>query len=283
VKAANSSAEAWGTALTDTMEDGIRLRGYDLAELAGTVSFPAVVHLLFTGELPDAPTARLIDALMVASIDHGAGAPSALAARTAISGGASLQAGAAAGLLTLGELHGAAVDASMQAIGAVVDAAAAGDSSLAAADALVAARRAEGRRVPGFGHRQHRRRDPRLDRLFGLAREAGVPGHHVAAATAIESALERSVGRPVPVNIDGALAAILGEVGFPGDLGNALFISSRIAGILAHAHEEHRTMAPMRRIDPAAHRYRGPAPRPLPGAAAAVPRPTPASPTGGGR
>jgi citrate synthase len=60
------------------------------------------------------------------------------------------------------------------------------------------------------------------------------------------------------MNIDGAMAAILGEVGFPGDLGNALFIASRLTGILAHANEERQTMPPMRSVDPAGHAYRGP-------------------------
>jgi citrate synthase len=260
LKAANSSAAtAWTTALSETAADRISIRGYDLAELIGTVPFPAVVHLLYTGELPDPSTARLIDAVMVASIDHGAGAPSVLAARTAISGGATLQAGAAAGLLTLGEFHGAAVESSMLAIGSVVDEAAGDERAMdVAADRLVATWRADGRRVAGFGHRQHRRRDPRLDRLFGIAREVGVAGRHLAAAASIEAALARSVGRPVPVNIDGAMAAILGEVGFPSDLGNALFIASRLTGILAHANEERQTMPPMRRVDPAGHAYRGP-------------------------
>jgi len=268
LKTANASAAAWGTALSETTDDSISIRGYDLAELIGTVPFPAVVHLLYTGELPDPGTGRLIDAVMVASIDHGAGAPSVLAARTAISGGATLQAGAAAGLLTLGELHGAAVEASMRAIAEVVEAAARNGSSPAdAADQLVTAWRAEGRRVPGFGHRQHRSRDPRLDRLFTIAREVGLAGDHLAAATSIETALARSVGRPLPINIDGAIAALLGEVGFPSDLGNALFISSRLTGILAHANEERQTMVPMRRVDPVNHAYHGPGHRRLPPAA----------------
>jgi citrate synthase len=270
---------AWSTALSETTAETISIRGYDLAELIGTVPFPAVVHLLYTGELPDPSTARLIDAVMVASIDHGAGAPSALAARTAVSGGATLQAGAAAGLLTLGEFHGAAVESSMLAIDSVVVAARAGhgDSDrvdralVAAAEHLVATHRAEGGRVPGFGHRQHRQRDPRLDRLFAIADEAGVTGHHLAAATAIEAALARSVGRPVPLNVDGAMAALLCEVGFPSDLGNALFIAARLAGILAHANEERQTMAPMRRVDPTGHTYHGPGHRPLTATAARVP------------
>jgi len=258
------TAATWGTALSDTAAERITIRGYDLAALIGTVPFPAVVHLLYTGELPDPSTARLIDAVMVASIDHGAGAPSVLAARTAISGGATLQAGAAAGLLTLGEFHGAAVESAMQALDEVVEAAAGGTPVATAADRLVAARRAQGRRVPGFGHRQHRRRDPRLDRLFTVAREVGVPGDHLAAAEAVDAALARSRGRPIPVNIDGAMAALLGEVGFPSDLGNALFIAARLAGILAHANEERQTMPPMRRVDPMGHVYRGPGRRPLP-------------------
>jgi citrate synthase len=255
--------DSWGTALSETAPDRIAIRGYDLAELIGTVPFPDVVHLLYTGELPDRATSRLVDAVMVACIDHGAGAPSALAARTAISGGATLQAGAAAGLLSLGEHHGAAVGSAMAALAAVVDAAGDTGDAHAAADRLVADHRARGRRVPGFGHRQHRARDPRLDRLFAVAREAGVPGRHLAAVGAVEAALGRSVGRPVPVNVDGAVAALLGEVAFPADLGNALFIAARLAGILAHAHEERATMRPMRRVDPVDHHYVGPARRAL--------------------
>ena len=272
MKPADATATAWGTALSETTDDSISLRGYDLAELMGTVPFPAVVHLLYTGELPDPATARLIDAVMVACIDHGAGAPSVLAARTVISGGATLQAGTAAGLLALGEFHGAAVESSMLAIGSVVDAAGGSDGALAAAaEGLVTSCRREGRRVPGFGHRQHRAHDPRLDRLFAIAREVGVVGRHLAAAEAVEAALTRSVGRPVPINIDGAVAALLGEIDFPSDLGNALFIVSRIAGIVAHANEERQTMSPMRLVDPAGHAYHGPGRRALSTAAGALP------------
>ena len=115
--------------------------------------------------------------------------------------------------------------------------------------------------MPGFGHRQHKHRDPRLDRLLAVAREVGVVGDHVAAALAIEASLTRALGRPAPINIDGVIAAILGEIGFPSDLGNAVFVASRVAGILAHANEERQTMSAMRRIDPVNHVYRGPAHR----------------------
>lgn len=249
----------WNTSLSFTSEDGIAIRGYDLNQLIGRVSFPCVLYLLFTGELPDPKIATLIDALMVASIDHGAGAPSALAARTAASGGAPLSAAAAAGLLTLGRFHGAAVEDSMQALMRVVELAEGNADKLDfAADRMVAEWRQAGRRVAGFGHRQHKKLDPRLERLFALAAEAEVTGRHLGAAHAVARALKRSSSKDLPINIDGATAAILCEIGFPSSLSNALFMVARLAGILAHANEEITRMPPMRRIDPVDHGYDGP-------------------------
>jgi citrate synthase len=252
----------WTTSLSSTSENGIRIRGYDLVQLIGAVPFPSVLYLLYTGELPQPNVARLIDAVMVASIDHGPGAPSALTARTAASGGAPLGAAAAAGLLTLGKFHGAAVQDAMEAIQQVVASAKDGDLERAA-DTVVADWRKAGRRLSGFGHRQHKRKDPRLDRLFGLAEEAKVPGNFLQAAHALEAALKRSTGKDLPINIDGAIAAILCEVGFPVTLANALFMVARLTGILAHAHEEITQMPPMRRIDPVDFSYAGPADRDL--------------------
>src|SRR5512139_3755366 len=173
---------SWNTNLSYTSENGIVIRGYDLNQLIGTVPFPSVLFLLFTGKLPDPKVAKVIDALMVASIDHGAGAPSALAARTAVSGGASLGAAAAAGLLTLGKFHGAAVQDAMEAIQRVVSLSGSlngPDAVASAADKIVEESRQAKQRIAGFGHRQHKRKDPRLERLMALAREAGVNGRYL--------------------------------------------------------------------------------------------------------
>jgi len=252
----------WETKLSTTSENGIRIRGYDLVQLIGTVPFPSVLYLLFTGELPEPNVAKLIDAVMVASIDHGPGAPSALAARTAASGGASLGAAAAAGLLTMGKYHGAAVQDAMEAIQQVADSSK-NQALDRAADAVVADWRKAGRRLSGFGHRQHKHKDPRLERLFELAHAANVPGDHLQAAHAIEAALKRSTGKDLPINIDGAMAAILCEINFPVSLSNGLFMLARMTGIIAHAHEEITQMPPMRRIDPVDFDYAGPAERDL--------------------
>jgi citrate synthase len=254
----------WATNLSFTNETGITIRGYDLNQLIGNVPFPSVLFLLFTGDLPNPKIAKLIDALMVASIDHGAGAPSALAARTAASGGAPLGASAAAGLLTLNKFHGAAVQDSMEAIQRVFDLCEGRIEELDnAADMMIGEWRQAGRRVAGFGHRQHKILDPRLERLFTLAREAEVTGTYLEAAQAIVHGLKRSSGKDLPINIDGATAAILCEIGFPASLSNALFMVARLTGILAHANEEITRMPPMRRIDPVNHGYDGPSARNL--------------------
>ncbi len=255
----------WTTKLSYTSENGIRIRGYDLVQLIGRVPFPSALYLLFTGELPDPKVARLIDALMVASIDHGPVTPSVLAARTAASGGAPLGSAAAAGLLTLNKFHGAAVEDAMVTIQRVADLAARSEAAGldAAADRVLAEERKANRRIAGFGHRQHKTIDPRLGKLFELAREAGVAGSHLEAAQAIARALKRSTGKEVPINIDGAMAAILCEIGFPSNLANALFMVARITGILAHSNEEITQMPRMRVIDPVDYTYDGPPDRKL--------------------
>lgn len=254
----------WETKLSSISENGIRIRGYDLVDLIGNLPFPSVLYLLFTGELPSPNVAKLIDAIMVASIDHGAGAPSVLAARTAASGGASLGPAAAAGMLTLGKFHGAAVQDAMEAIQRVEKLSRETQDMAHAADAVVAEWRLAHRRLSGFGHRQHKHQDPRVARLFVLASEAGVSGNCLEAAYAVEEALKRNTGKELPINIDGAMAAVLCEIGFPINLSNALFMAARITGILAHANEEIEAMPPMRRIDPVDFGYAGPPDRALP-------------------
>src|SRR5687767_1668523 len=101
---------AWRTALTRIEPNEIRLRGYRLDELMGQVTFAQAIILLLTGELPSAAIGELVDAMLVASIDHGATPPSTLAARTVASTGAPLGAAVAAGLLGINRFHGGAIE-----------------------------------------------------------------------------------------------------------------------------------------------------------------------------
>src|SRR5260370_10025711 len=106
----------WNTAVTRIEPNRVAVRGYDISELMGRVSFGAAVYLILTGELPSDAIGRLMDGILVASIDHGATPPSALAARTTASTGASLSAAAAAGIMSINRHHGAAIQDCSQAL-----------------------------------------------------------------------------------------------------------------------------------------------------------------------
>jgi len=240
------------------------VRGYDIADLMGRASFGAAVHLVLLGDLPSPAIGRLMDAILVASIDHGATPPSSLAARTVASTGASLSAATAAGILSINQHHGGAIEACARQLAHVVKCCHdSGESIECVSAALLDEMKAEGRRMSGFGHRVHTA-DPRTARLFELAREAGVNGPHMRAAAAIERVFAEA-GKPLPINVDGAIAAVLADLGVPPEVMNGLFMIARTPGLIAHVSEEQAREKPMRRIDPIDHEYDGPAPRSIEG------------------
>lgn len=254
--------KGWTSAVTSIAPNEIRVRGYRVEELMGKVSFGEAVYLVLRGELPGAAVGLLMEAMLVASIDHGVTPPSTLSVRNAATTGAPLNACIAAGALAVNRHHGGAVEDCMRLLARGAARVQAGESAGAVAQALMAEEKAAGRRLPGFGHRIHTD-DPRSHRLLALAREAGAAGPSVAVAEAIVAALAAS-GKPLPLNVDGAIAAVLADLGFAPELANGFFILARTAGWIAQVAEELGREKPMRRIDQQACTYDGPAPRELP-------------------
>lgn len=257
-----SSSPSWTSAVTEVAPNVVRVRGYAVEDLMGRASFAQVVYLVLQGELPSEPVGRLLDAVLVACVDHGATPPSTLAARTAASTGAPLNAALAVGLLSVNRHHGGAIEGCMRVL---QDAALAGQdvSPADAARRVVDAHRAAGTRIPGFGHRLHTQ-DPRTERLLALADAAGLPGDTLALARAFEDVLEERSGQRLPLNVDGAIAAVLCELDVDPGLANAFFVLARLPGLAAHVTEERARERPVRRIHPTDHGYDGPAPRELP-------------------
>src|SRR5437660_5155314 len=250
----------WHRAITRIEPNKVAVRGYDIADLMGRVSFGAAVYLILTGELPSTALARLMDAILVSSIDHGATPPSALAARTVASTGATLSASVAAGIMSINRHHGGAIEDCAGQLKAIADRAALESISLEeAAMRTLAAMRETGERMPGFGHRYHTK-DPRTARLSELAREAGVDGVHMQAARAVEKAFT-AAKKALLINVDGAIGAILADLGMNPAALNAMFMIARTPGLVAHVIEEQTREKPMRRIDPVNHGYDGPASR----------------------
>jgi len=200
----------------------------------------------------------MIDAIFVSAIDHGATPPSTLAARTAASTGAPYNAAIAAGLLSINQHHGGAIQDCMEMIqGALKQAQENNQSIDEAAAALVASYRQTKRRLPGMGHRLHTD-DPRTARLLEMADALGLAREGVAMARAIQRAFAAQGSNPLPINVDGAVAAILLDIGIPTELGNTFFMIARMPGLVAQVHEEKTRERPMRQIHPSDHEYDGP-------------------------
>ncbi len=264
----------WTSAITKIEPNTVAVRGHDIAGLMGRVGFGGAVYLILKGEMPDEKTARLMDAVLVSSIDHGCTPPSTLAARTVASTGAGLSQSVAAGIMSINRHHGGAIEDCARYLGGIIERAkrkakseerASGNpAALLVLDAIaaeeVARVKSEGDRIPGFGHRVHTK-DPRTARLFELAAAAGLgdsPGSHIGAARALERAFA-ATGKPLPINVDGAIGAILADLGLDPRVFNGIFMIARTPGLVAHVTEEQTRERPMRRIDPVNHAYDGPA------------------------
>jgi citrate synthase len=235
-------ADWWGTAVSRIEPGIIELRGRPVQELIGTTSFTATIWLMLRGDLPTERQAALLEAALVAGVDHGPHAPSIAVARMAATCGVALNNAVASGVNVLGDSHGGAGQQCVELLDDVLARRAGGVDLTVAADATIAAWRARGvRYLPGFGHRFHPhdpRRDPLLSLVDVAVSDGTVAGNHLQAARAVEAALNRGRSTPVPMNIDGATAVIYAELGFPAPLARGLFVLSRSVGILAHAWEE---------------------------------------------
>ncbi len=252
----------WKTAISRVRAGKILIRGYNLTDLIGRTTFSEMLWLVTMGELPSPEVARVMDAVLVSAVENGAQAPCAMAARTVASCGAPITTAMAAGALSISKYHGGAVEGTMRQWFAIRDEVRDGSASLEeACRRAVEARLARRERLEGFGSRVHKEIDPRVEKLFRITRGAGFAGGYLDLALAVERALEAKTGKKLPLNIDGAYAAILCELGFQPELANALFLLSRSVGIMAHACEEQARMRPRRYIHPLDWEYDGPAER----------------------
>lgn len=237
-------ADWWATAITKIEPGVIELRGEPIDDVIAHRRLPDVIWLLLRSGSPTPAQARLLEAAMVASVDHGPQAPSIAAARMAVTCGVGLNNAVATGINMLGDVHGGAGEQCLVMLGEVIDRESEGQESAEAARATVRAWRERVRYLPGFGHRFHPV-DPRREPLLGLvveARDQGeVSGAYLRAGLAIEAQLASTTGTNVPMNIDCLTAIIYGELGFAAPLARGLFVLSRAIGVLAHAWEEQQS------------------------------------------
>ncbi|RWM39220.1 citryl-CoA lyase [Mesorhizobium sp.] len=234
--------EWWQTGIIEMYPGVIRLRGYEIQDLIGRISFPAMIWLMLRGDLPSEEQAALLGIALGAAVDHGPQAPSIAIARMAATCGVGINNAMASAINVLGDVHGGAGEQALSFYGDIAEAL---DRGLtlggAVSERLDRFFAEEKDYVPGLGHRFHPI-DPRAPRLIELTRDFAargvVSGRFADIAEAIEAEMAKRKGKTIPLNIDGATAVIYGELGFPPALTRGLFVLSRSVGILAHAWEQ---------------------------------------------
>ncbi len=247
----------WRTAISFHDGQEAYVRGYRLRDLVGNLTFTEAIYLVLKGELPTENEAKMLDAIFVATVEHSIAPPSIIAARAVISGGNPLNAGVAAGVMAFGDAHGGALEGAMKFLQENAD---------RDPEEVVREYLERGERIPGYGHRFYKEFDPRTVELFEIAKELGFYGKYAKFAEAVERAIEKIKGKRLVLNVDGAIAAIVSEMGFDWRLGKGFFIIGRTPGLVAHAYEELTFEKPFsKRLDEEKEvEYFGPQKRELP-------------------
>ncbi len=226
------------TAIAASDADSVTVRGLDLCEdLIGKIDFTDYFWLLVLGDRPTDAQKAMMNACLVSIAEHGL-VPSVQAARMTLAAGPeSWQGAMAAGLLGMGSVVAGSSEIAGRYLAEVLEAAKASDLEAAAIASLkdLKARRAK---VPGLGHPQHSAGDPRADRLLAIAEQLGVSGDHCRALRVLAEHAPGIIERPLPINVSGAIPAVILDAGWPLDALKAVPLLARAAGLSAHLYEE---------------------------------------------
>ena len=96
----------WTTEIIDIHPGKIGIRGYPIEDLIGEIRFPEMIWLMLRGDLPSRAQAELLEAALVASVDHGPQAPSIAISRMAVTCGLPLNGAMASAINALDDVHG---------------------------------------------------------------------------------------------------------------------------------------------------------------------------------
>ena len=234
------------TSITNLKNGQEIIRGVPLQKLIKQASFVETIWLILTGKkIKNQKEKIMLEALLVAAIDHGPGTASALTARISTSAKNPTHVALAAGILGFGERHGMAVEGAMEFFAERTKNKEQNEIFLAKE---ITKLKEDKVRIPGFGHKilAH---DSRVDALFSVAKSTGFFLEHCQLALQVEKVLKKISSKPVPLNIDGAMAAVLCDLKVDAALGPAFFLISRVPGLLAHIYEEQKSDAGLRRLE----------------------------------
>ncbi len=219
----------WRTAISWHFDHEAYVRGYKLSDMIGSLSFTEAIFLVLKGELPSEKEKRIMDAVFVSLVEHSIAPPSVIAGRAVASGGNSLHVGVGAGILAFGEAHGGALEGAMRFLQ---------ENAEKDPEHVVEEYFRYGKRIPGYGHRYYKNYDPRSIKIMEIAKREGIYGKYCKFAQEVEKSIEKLKGKKLVMNVDGAVASVVSEMGFDWRLGKGFFIIGRTAGLVAHIYEE---------------------------------------------
>lgn len=228
------------TAIATSTRDAIYIRDRNLVEdLMGRVDFTSMMIFQMTGRMPEPEERTVVDAVLVALMEHGL-TPSSITARLIYSSSPDAMQGAvAAGLLGAGGVFLGAMEDLARILQDGVSRIDAGEIGAEEyCRAVIERIQQAGGLVPGFGHHIHRPDDPRSPRLFAIAGEQGVAGRHVELAKTLSQTMDAIKGKHVTVNVTGAVAAVLSDLGYPWQIMRGFSLVARAAGLVGHIREE---------------------------------------------
>lgn len=220
------------SAISTSTPETITVRGKDLCrDLIGRTDFTSYFWFLVTGVEPTETQRFLTDAILVSIAEHGL-VPSVVAARmTFAAAPEAFQGAVAAGLLGCGSVVLGSAELAGRFLAELVE------SGEAPRDAI-ARLRAEKKAIPGFGHPLHAGGDPRANLLLKLAADKGADGPHIAMLRAVEAAIPDVLGRTLPINVNGAIPAVMLDAGFPLEALKGVSLLARTASLIGHLQEE---------------------------------------------
>ncbi|MDO8626480.1 MAG: citryl-CoA lyase [Candidatus Magasanikbacteria bacterium] len=237
------------TAISNVNAGDEVVRGENLKNLIVAKTFTEVIFLILRGVMPTSEEVQMLNAVLVSMIDHGPGVSSALTARVVQSAGNDLHTGVAAGMLALGgNRHG----------GALGGAAKFFQENFETQDlpGLLKNLKDKKIRVPGYGHKVLAH-DNRTDVLFGVAKETGFFGKYSEFANTVHEEINKIASKKLPLNMDGANAAILSDMGFDWRLITGFFLIGRTPGLVAQVYEEMQSGEGIRRLEESEIEYLG--------------------------
>lgn len=229
----------WETAITNVKNGQETIRGKKLSGLIQNNTFTETIFLIWQGRMPKINETKMMDALLTAAIDHGTGTASAMTARIVASAKNSLHTALTAGILAMGERHGSAIENAAKFFIANKN-----NKNLAQTVKELKEKKV---RLAGFGHAVLDY-DERSEMLLKIAKKLGFFKTTCQVAVNIEKELNKISSKHLPLNIDGAMGAILSDMGFDPAMMKGIFITARVPGLVAHIYEEITNDTGLRRL-----------------------------------